>query len=157
MHGIHDEIAGAVHDAAHTADGVQLLAPGQIHQPRDAAAHRRRTQQRLALCLGQIGQLLIVGGDQRLVGGDHMLARLQGGGNVLIGGMQAAHHLRHDVDAAVVEDILKIMGGDVGDPGLLRADENAADVEILPAAAPLVYAAAYHTEAQQCNIHNDPP
>ena len=86
-----------------------------------------------------------------------MLARLQRGGDVLIGGMQAAHHLRHDVDALVVEDILKIMGSDVGDLGLFRADEDTADVKILPAEAPLVYAAAHHAEAQQCNIHNDPP
>ena len=148
MHGVHDEIAGAVHDAAHPADGVQLLAPGQIHQPRNAAAYRRRAQQRLALCLCQLRQLLIVGGDQRLVGGDHVLARLQCGGDVLVGGVQTAHHLRHNVDAVVVEDILKIMGGDIRDLGLFRADENAADVEILTAAAPLVYAAAHHAEAQ---------
>ena len=47
-----------------------------------------------------------------------------------------------------MEDILKIMGGDIRDLGLFRADENAADVEILTAAAPLVYAAAHHAEAQ---------
>ena len=30
-------------------------------------------------------------------------------------------------------------------------------MEILPAAAPFVYAAAHHAEAQQCNVHIDPP
>ena len=77
-----------------------------------------------------------------------MLARLQCGGDVLVGGVQTAHHLRHDINAVVMEDILEIMGGDIRDLGLFRANEDAADVKILPVAAPLVYAAAHHAEAQ---------
>ena len=153
MHGVHNEVGGAVHDTAHPADAVQLLAPGQIHQPWDAAAYRSRTQQRFAALPRQRRQLLIVGGDQRLVGGDHMLPGLQGGGDVLIGGMQAAHDLRHHVDGVVVKDLLKITGGDRGNLRFIRADQDTADMEILPAAAPFVDAAAHHAEAQQCNVH----
>ena len=157
MHGVHNEVGGTVHDTAHPADAVQLLAPCQIHQPWDAAAHGSRTQQRFAALLRQRRQLLVVGGDQRLVGSDHMLSGLQGGGDILIGGMQAAHDLRHYVDGVVVKDLLKIAGGNRGNLRLIRTDQDTADMEIFPAAAPFVYAAAHHAEAQQCNVHIDPP
>ena len=102
MHGVHNKVGGAIHNAAQTADMVQLLAAGQIDQPRNTAAHRRGAKQGLSAYISQCGQLPVIGGDQRLVGGDHMLAGLQRSGNIFIGRVQASHDLRHHIDVGVM-------------------------------------------------------
>ena len=77
-----------------------------------------------------------------------MLAGLQRSGNIFIGRVQASHDLRHHIDVGVMQNIVEIAGGNAGDLRLVRTDQNAADMKILAAAAPFVYTAAHHAEAQ---------
>ena len=94
-----DVIAGAVEDAVDAADlvGGQRFPHGL--DDRDAAGHRRLEVQGDAVFLGQTRQLGAVLCQQRLVGGDDMLARAQRG---LDGGfcraVVAADQFDEDVD-----------------------------------------------------------
>ena len=158
MHGVHDEIGGAVHDAAHGAHGVQPLDPRQIPQPWDAAAHGGGAAQRHALFLRQAGQLPVIGGDQRLVGGDHVFAPLHGGGDVLIRRVQAAHDLHHRVDALVTKNVVEVVGGQaLRQPRLGAAQQHTGDGDIAAALCQLQYAAAHYAEAQQTDVHRNTP
>ena len=155
MHGVHDEVGGAVHDAAHLAHGVQPLHPGQVHQPGDAAAHGGGAAQGHALFLCQRRQLLIIGGDQGLVGGDHILAPLHGGSDIFIGRVQPAHDLHHRVDGIVAQDVVHVRCRDGGGQSLLgTAHQHPRHVHVLTAGGQLPHAAAHHAEAQQTDIHN---
>ena len=155
VHGVHDEVGGAVHDAAHGAHRIQPLHPLQIHQPRDAAAHGGGAAQRHALLRRQRGQLRIVRSDQRFVGCDHMLTPLHSGGDVLIGRVQPAHDLHHRVDGVVVENVVHVKGdGALRQPRLGTAQQHPLHADIVSLRGQLPYAAAYHAEAQQTDVHS---
>ena len=97
-----DVVAGAVEDAVDAADlvGGQRFAHGL--DDRDAAGDRRLEVERDAVLLGQPRQLGAVLGQQRLVGGDDVLAGAQRG---LDGGfgraVVAADQLDEDVDGRI--------------------------------------------------------
>ena len=158
VHGVHDEVGGPVHNAAHGAHRVQPLYALQIRQPRDTAAHRRRTPQSHALLCRQSGQLAVIGGDQRLVRGDHVLAPLHGGGDVLIRRVQPAHDLHHRVDGVVVENVVHIEGTHVlRQTRLGTTQQHTRHADVLPPGAQLPHAAAHYAKAQQSDIHTSVP
>ena len=104
VHSVHDEVGGAVHDAAQLGDGVQPLAPFQIGQPRNAPAYGGGAAQGYTVFRCQLDQLRVKGADDRFVGGNHMLAGAQRGANILIGRVQTAHDLDDDADSGIVRD-----------------------------------------------------
>ena len=157
VHGVHDIVAGAVHDAAQGLDLIQAGHTLQIHQPGDAAAHRRRAAQGHALFRRQGGELPVIGGDEGLVGSDHVLARFQGGLDVLVGRVETAHHLHHRVDGIIAQNILDVTGGNGGNLRLVRAHQNALHRHVAAAQAPLMHAAAYHAISQKAKLHIAPP
>ena len=69
-----DVIAGAVEDAVDPGNGVGRQPFAQPLEDRNAARHGRLEGQRHARPFGRGGQRLTVMGDQRLVGGDDVLA-----------------------------------------------------------------------------------
>jgi len=83
----------------------------------DAAAHRRLKPE-LALgaehllCVG-LGELLLKLGqrrrDERLVGRHHVFAVRDRAHHHLLGQRRASHHLAHEIDAAVAEDLLHVV------------------------------------------------
>ena len=147
VHGIHNEIGGAVHNTAHFGNRIQTLAAFQIGQPGDTAAHGGRTAQSHAVFPGQGRQVRIVSGNQRLVGGDHMLFRLQRGTDILVRRMQTAHDLHHRINGGIVEDLVKIAGGNGGNFLDLTAHQYAANGQIRAVFGQFIHAAAYDAEA----------
>ena len=69
-----DEVGGAVDDARDPLDAVGGQAFAQRLDDGDAAGHRRLERDHHALVLRRLEYLVAVRGQQRLVGGDHMLA-----------------------------------------------------------------------------------
>ena len=72
-----DVVAGAVEDAVEAPHAIADQAFAQCLDDRDAARDRRLERQDAALLLGQGRELGAMQGEQRLVGGDDMLARAQ--------------------------------------------------------------------------------
>ena len=153
VHGVHDEVGGAVHDAADLADGVQPLAPLQIGQPRNAAAHRRRAAQGHAVFRRQPYKLRVKRADDRFVGGDHMLAAAQRLTDVFVGRMQPAHDLNDDADAGVADDGADVRHRPIAQLRPLPPHQHFRDVQIRPLGAKVHNAAAYYAAAQQSDIH----
>ena len=78
-HGARDEVAGAVEDAGDAFDFGADEAVAQYTDDRDAARDGGFEQEVHVLFGGEGGERDAVLGDQRLVGGDDMLAGLEGG------------------------------------------------------------------------------
>ena len=97
-----DVVGGAVENAG---DLVQLIggqAGGEGAQDGDAPAHAGLKQIADPVLLGQLEQVIAVGGHQLLVGGHHALARLQGPLGEVQGHLGAADGLHHHVHLGVV-------------------------------------------------------
>ena len=99
-----DIVGGAVEDAGDLGQLVGGQAGGEGPQDGDAATHAGLEEIAHAVLLGQLKQLIAVGGHQLLVRGDHALARLQGPGGKVQGDLGAADGLHHDVHLGVVLD-----------------------------------------------------
>ena len=74
LHLRQDVVAGAVQDAVHAPDLVAGQRLAQRLDDRDAAGHRRLEIEGDAVLLGELGKLGAMLGEQRLVGGDDVLA-----------------------------------------------------------------------------------
>ena len=96
---------------------------------------------------GQGCQLTVAGADDRLVGGDHVLTGAQSGGNVFIGGVDAAHHLHHRVDGGIGDDVVDIGGGDGRDLRDLAAHQYLGHLHIVALCDDIVGTLAHHAEA----------
>ena len=96
-----DVVAGAVDNARHPVDVVGGQAFTQGFQNRDAAGHRRFEGYVHAVLMGGLEDFVAVLGDQRLVGGDDVLAVLDRGEHQLAGGVGAADQLHQNVDFRV--------------------------------------------------------
>ena len=114
LHPGQDVVAGAVHHAHHALDPVGGKAFGQRLDDRDAAGNGGLEADHAALRLGGKGKGLAVMGEQRLVGGDHILAGGDGGfGRGKGRAVVAAHHLDEDIDVVAAGE-----GDGVGLPGI---------------------------------------
>ena len=103
-----DEVGGAVDDAGDPLDAVGGQAFAQRLDDGDATGHGRFKRHHHALG-GRCGKDLgAVHGQQRLVGGDHMLARGNGFQHQLLGQRVATNQLDHDVDVGVADDLAGI-------------------------------------------------
>ncbi|MCY1356691.1 hypothetical protein D9M69_431510 [compost metagenome] len=112
-----DEVAGAVDDAGQPVDAVGREAFADRLDHRDAAGHGGLEGDHDALLAGLGEDLVAVHGDQRLVGGDHVLAVLDGFEDQLAGLGVATDQLDDDVDFRVV-DQLENVRGDGGGTGI---------------------------------------
>ena len=100
-----DEIAGAVEDAV---DARHLIGGKRLAQrldDRDAAGDRRFEVERDALLLGELGELDAVLCEQRLVGGDDVLARAERRLDRILGNaVGAADQLDEHIDAGIARE-----------------------------------------------------
>ena len=102
LHLRQDVVAGAVEDAVDAPDLVAGQRLAQRLDDGDAAGHRRLEVEGDAVLLGQLGELGAVLGEQRLVGGDDVLAGRQRRLHRALGGpVLAADQLDEDVDRGV--------------------------------------------------------
>ena len=155
VHGVHDKVGGAVHNTAHGAHRIQPLHALQIRQPGYAAAHGGGAAQGRALLPGQCRELRVIGGDQCLVGRDHVLALRQRGGDIFIGRVQPAHDLHHRVDFRVIEDVIGIEGDHLLRQALFgTAEQHTLHIQVIARRAQRPHAAAYHAKAQQTDMHH---
>ena len=109
-HAGEDVVGGAVEDGLQADDAVghQILPEGA--DERDAAAHAGLEGDVHAVLGGQGQQLRAVLGHDLLVGGDDVLAVLQGAAQVVHGRVLAAHGLEDHGDAGVVQDLPGVGG-----------------------------------------------
>ncbi len=104
-HGGEDVVAGAVEDAVEPRHAVADQALAQCLDDRDAAGDRCLEGQDGALLLGDGGEVGTVHGQQRLVGGDDMLARTQRAlHQTASDAPRTADQLDHHVDVARVSE-----------------------------------------------------
>ena len=97
-----DVVAGAVEDAVDAADLVAGERLAQRLDDGDAAGHRGLEVERDAVLLGEPRELHAVLGEQRLVGGDDVLAGRSAASTACLGdAVLAADQLDEDVDAGV--------------------------------------------------------
>ena len=136
-HAGEDVVAGAVDDAADLADLAAL--EGLLHgaDDGDAPAHGRFELQADALLRGDGEELGAVLGDERLVGGHHVLAGAQRGGDPAAGHFVAAHQLHQDLDRGVGDQLVGVRGRPVAAGGeggglLLALGAEAADFDVQP-------------------------
>ena len=106
-----DEVGGAVDDAGDPFDAVGGQAFAQRLDDRDAAGDRRLERDHHALLLRRGEDLGAVRGQQRLVGGDDVLAVGDGLQHQLFRDRIAADQLDHDVDVRIRYNFIRI-GGD---------------------------------------------
>ncbi len=93
-----DEIAGSVDDARDPFDAVRGQAFAQRLDDRDAAGDRRLESNHHAGLLRGREDFVAVRGEQRLVGGDDVLAMPDRREHQRLGGLDAADQLDDDVD-----------------------------------------------------------
>ena len=104
-----DVVGGAVEDAGDLVQLIGRQAGGEGAQDGDAPAHAGLEQVADPVLLGQLQQVIAVGGHQLLVGGDHALARLQGPLGEVQGHLGAADGLHHHVHLGVVLDHREVL------------------------------------------------
>src|SRR5690606_23435565 len=108
-HGRQYEIPGAVDDACDAPDAVAAQALADHLDDADAAGDGGLERHHHAALLGALEDLVAVHGDQRLVGGDHVLAALDGGEHEIVGGaLDAADQLDDDIYLGVVEKLARV-------------------------------------------------
>jgi hypothetical protein len=93
-----DEVGGAVDDAGDPLDAVGREAFAQRLDDRDATGHGRFERHHHALLLRRREDLGAMHGEQRLVGGDHVLAGRDGFHHQLARDAIAADQFDDDVD-----------------------------------------------------------
>ncbi len=145
-----DVVRRPVHDAEHRQDPVRDQPFLDRADQRDAAGHRRLERERHAAPARLVVELGAVVGEQRLVGGDHVLAggeRLQDEGPRRL---EPADQLDHDMDRRIVENPRGVRRH--RQPGQVEAFAAAGDVdvgdraELQPAAGALLEGGALRVE-----------
>ncbi len=110
-------------DPHHPVDPVAGQRLAQRPHQRDATGDGRLEQEVDARALGRLEELLAEVGEQLLVRGDDGLAGLQRLDDQLAGGLDPADHLDDDVDVGVADDRVRVVGEDArrqGDVALSR-------------------------------------
>ena len=121
QHRARDEVAGAVEDAGDAFDFGADKAVAQYTDDRDAARDGGFEQEVHVLLGGKGGERNAVLGDQRLVGGDDMLAGLEGGFDGELGGaIGAADQFDEDVHIGVFGE-----GRGIIEPGVAVGTDRA--------------------------------
>ena len=83
--------------------------------------------------VGDLQELRAVLRDQLLVGGDHVLAPLEAGAGIFVGGLESADHLDDDRNAVVVQDDVEVLDEPVGVEavGEIAHIEDVLEIELL--------------------------
>jgi hypothetical protein len=115
-----NEVAGAVDDAGQPFDAVARQALADRLDDGDAAGHGGLEGHHHAFELGLGEDFVAVMGDQRLVGGDHVLAVGDGLAHQVAGQIGAADQLDDDLHLGVVDDLHGV-GGQPDTGGLANA------------------------------------
>ena len=105
-----DEVGRAVEDADHARERLAAQALTQGADERDAAGDGGLEQQVDALRVGDREQLGADVGEQLLVAGDDRLAGLERGRDQLAGGFDAADHLDDEIDVGILDDAHRVAG-----------------------------------------------
>ncbi len=105
-----DVVAGAVDDAEGGAHAVGDQAVLHRADQRDAARHRGLEPQHDPVAPRLLEQLGPVVGEQGLVGGHHVLARLQGAQDEGARGLEPADQLDHDLHRGIVDGLGRVGG-----------------------------------------------
>jgi len=104
-----DEVGGAVDDAGNPLNAVGSQAFTQGLDDRDATGHGRFERHHHALFLGGLEDFIAVRGNQRLVGGNHVLAvgnRLQ---HQILGDAITADQFDDDIDVRIADQQIGIV------------------------------------------------
>jgi len=161
-----NEIRGAVDDAGDPLDAIGREPLAQRLDDGNAARHRGLEAHHHAFFLRRCKNLVAVRGQQRLVGGDHVLAVRDGLQNEFLGDGIAADQFDHDIDVRVRDHAVGIGGqarlaaGDFLRPCLVlvrhRGDHDAAAGAagdfLLVARQHVPGAAAHGANAQQAHV-----
>ena len=105
-----DEVAGTVDDSGEPLDAVPGQPFAQRLDNRDPAGHRGFERHHHPVGVGGFEDGVAVHGDEGLVGGDHMLAALDGLKDEPAGRVRAADELDDDVDVRIAHDLPRIGG-----------------------------------------------
>ena len=104
-----DEVGRAVDDAGNPLNGVGAQAFAQRLDDGNAAGHGRLEGHHDALALGGRENFGAMHGQQRLVGGDHMLAGLNGFEHQRLGNAVAANQFDHDINVGAGDDLARVI------------------------------------------------
>ena len=155
-----DEIGGAVDDAGDPFDAVGGEPLAQRLDDRDAAGHRRLEGDHHAMFARRFENLGAVFGEQRLVGGDDMLARADRLQHQLARDAAAADQFHHDGDvrvgddlAGVADDLRTVAHQGAGAFGVEVGDHRDLDAAA-GAAADFLLVARQHLESAAANRAN---
>ena len=107
-----DEVGGAVDDAGDPLNAVGGEPFAQCFDDRDAAGHCGLEGHHHALLLRRREDLVAMRCQQRLVGGHHMLAVIDGRKHQFAGYAAAADQLDHDIDVGIGDDRDGVVGDD---------------------------------------------
>jgi hypothetical protein len=119
-----DEVGGAVDDAGQPLDAVGREAFAQRLDDGDAAGNGGFEGDHHALLLRGGEDLIAMHGQQRLVGGDHVLAVFDGLEHQLLGHAVAADQFDDDVDLGVGDDGEGVVGQRTPSPATLFASSR---------------------------------
>ena len=129
-----------------------MCRDGEVVQEGYAAAAGGREEEGHTVLTGKLRKLDAMGRDQGLVGGDHVLAGTQRHGDIGIGGLDAAHDLRHRADSGIVHD--RFHAGNLEGLVLLAGThQHGAGLETRALLQHLIYADTNGAETQYCNFH----
>ena len=133
----------------------------------DAAAHARLEGHLEASLGGQRENLLAIGGHERLVGGDHVLASLQRTRDNRMCDARATDELDDQIDIGIVDDLVEIVREQMphtvrlGLSFVERADANEFDVDavvalevILVLVVDVETTATHRASADQADFHS---
>ena len=157
LHGVEDEVGGAVEDAAHPLDRVHAPRAQEVVQVGDAPADAGGNAHARAAVVGGLRHLRIVVGEHQLVGRDYALAGAQRAHHELVRRFQPAHQFHHGVDGLVFQYILKARGQFAAQPGDGAQIQHAGDLHVRAFGHDLVNARADGAHAQQSDSHDLSP
>src|SRR5699024_1108438 len=120
LHGVEDEVGGAVDDAGDTQDVVTGEGTTQHADDRDGGGDGGLEVEVHVGGVGRVGEVVGVGGDEGLVGGDDGLAGAQGGQDQLARVVDAADDLDDDVDVLAVDEAESVIGEQLPGHALTR-------------------------------------
>ena len=128
-----DEVAGAVDDAGDPVDAIGRQTFTQRLDDRNTTGDRGLERNHHALGAGSSEDLVAVHGNQRLVGGDHVLAIFDRLEHHILGQRVTADQFDNDVDLGVIDQFEDVVGyrchtqaaGRVRVPGCNLGDLNA--------------------------------
>ena len=127
-----------------------LDAAGALHfaQPADTAADGCSAAELNAFFLRQRQQLVIEGGNQCLVGGNHVLTGLNGSTHKFVSRVQTTHSFNDGIDGVILQHPFEVPGHfRVGQKDIFQADDLC-HLHIIAFCGNIINAATHDAKAQ---------